>query len=76
MDVCCSYGINAALLKHELTLNDLYARYGSGELAGLSSEELTALAHASITASFAPPERKAELARQLATTAGTDRDRG
>src|ERR671916_1732557 len=40
VDVCCSYGINAALLKHELTLNDLYARYGSGELASLSSEEL------------------------------------
>lgn len=40
MDVCCSYGINAALLKHETTLDDLYARYGSEELAGLSSEEL------------------------------------
>src|SRR5215210_6355418 len=40
VDVCCSYGINAALLKHEVTLNDLYARYGSGELASLSSEEL------------------------------------
>src|SRR5215210_1801520 len=40
VDVCCSYGINAALLKHEVTLNDLYARYGSWELASLSSEEL------------------------------------
>jgi hypothetical protein len=40
VDVCCSYGINAALLKHEVTLDDLYARYGSGELASLSSEEL------------------------------------
>lgn len=40
VDVCCSYGINAALLKHETTLDDLYARYGSEELAGLSSEEL------------------------------------
>jgi hypothetical protein len=40
VDLCCSYGINAALLKHELTLDDLYARYGSGELAGLSGEEL------------------------------------
>jgi hypothetical protein len=40
VDVCCSYGINAALLKYEITLNDLYARYGSGELASLSSEEL------------------------------------
>jgi len=40
VDICCSYGINAALLKHETTLDDLYARYGSEELADLSSEEL------------------------------------
>jgi hypothetical protein len=40
VDVCCSYGINAALLKYETTLNVLYARYGSEELAGLSSKEL------------------------------------
>lgn len=40
MDVCCSYGINGALLKYDVTLNDLYARYGSDELAGMSSEEL------------------------------------
>lgn len=40
VDVCCSYGINAALLKYETTLDDLYARYCSEELASLSSEEL------------------------------------
>ena len=40
VDVCCSYGINAALLKYETTLEEMYARYGSGELAGLSSGEL------------------------------------
>lgn len=40
MDVCCSYGVIAALLKHEITLDDLYARYSSGEFSGLSSEEL------------------------------------
>ncbi len=40
VDLCCSYGVNAALLKHELSLDDLYARYRSGEFAGLSSEEL------------------------------------
>lgn len=40
VDVCCSYGINAALLKHDLILDDLYERYGSPELAQLSSEEL------------------------------------
>ncbi|WP_399084112.1 hypothetical protein ACGH2B_03910 [Streptomyces sp. BBFR2] len=27
VDLCCSYGINAALLNHHLTLTDLYARY-------------------------------------------------
>ena len=40
VDVCCSYGINGTLLKYETTLEEMYARYGSRELAGLSSEEL------------------------------------
>jgi hypothetical protein len=40
VDVCCSYGVIAALLKHEIVIDDLYARYRSGEVAGLSSEEL------------------------------------
>ena len=42
LDVCSSYGINAALLKHDLTLDDLYARYTSPSLAGLSREDLVA----------------------------------
>lgn len=40
VDLCCSYGVNAALLKHDLDLDDLYTRYGSEELAGLSGSEL------------------------------------
>lgn len=40
VDVCCSYGVIAALLKHEIGIDDLYARYRSGDVAGLSSEEL------------------------------------
>lgn len=40
LDLCCSYGVNAALLKHDLTLDDLYARYASADFAGLSAEEL------------------------------------
>ncbi len=40
VDVCCSYGINATLLKYETTLDEMYARYGCRELAGLSSGEL------------------------------------
>jgi SAM-dependent methyltransferase len=42
VDLCCSYGINAALLKHDIELRDLYHRYGSDEVAGLSTEELAA----------------------------------
>jgi hypothetical protein len=42
VDLCCSYGINGTLLKYDVTLGDLYARYRSEELASLSSEELAA----------------------------------
>lgn len=40
LDLACSYGVNAALLNHDLTLDDLYARYRSPELASLSPDEL------------------------------------
>ncbi len=40
VDVCCSYGINAALLKYDVTLDDLYDRYRSEKSAGLTSKEL------------------------------------
>ncbi|MCF3119533.1 MULTISPECIES: hypothetical protein [Streptomyces] len=40
LDVCCSYGINAALLNHDLTLDDLYAHYTSAEAAALTPAEL------------------------------------
>lgn len=40
LDLCCSYGINGALLNHDVTLDALYARYCSAELAALSSDEL------------------------------------
>lgn len=40
LDLCCSYGVNAALLRHDLSLDDLYARYASPEQASLSPEEL------------------------------------
>ena len=42
LDLCCSYGVNAALLKYDLTLDDLYARYGSEDLRDLSCEGLAA----------------------------------
>ncbi|MFN2556813.1 MAG: hypothetical protein ABR592_08055 [Nitriliruptorales bacterium] len=43
LDLCCSYGVNATLLNHELSLEDLYAHYASGEADNLSSFELAAI---------------------------------
>ncbi|WP_207957078.1 hypothetical protein [Rubrobacter tropicus] len=43
LDLCCSYGVNAALLGHDLTLEDLYSRYASPELADLPTEELAGM---------------------------------
>lgn len=40
LDLCCSYGITAALLNHDLGLEALFARYASREIAALSTEEL------------------------------------
>lgn len=43
VDLCCSYGINAALLKHDLELADLYDHYRSERVADLSPDELASL---------------------------------
>ncbi|MET9323854.1 hypothetical protein ABZX75_27285 [Streptomyces sp. NPDC003038] len=40
LDVCSSYGINAALLKYDVTLEELYARYTGPATGGLSTREL------------------------------------
>jgi hypothetical protein len=40
LDLCCSYGVNAALLRCDVTLDELFDRYASAALAGLSSAEL------------------------------------
>ncbi|WP_424638025.1 hypothetical protein [Embleya sp. AB8] len=40
LDVCCSYGINAALLNHDVTLAELYERYGSPPVAALDTAAL------------------------------------
>ncbi len=40
LDLCCSYGINAALLNHDVTLEDLYDRYTSREAAAMSTSQL------------------------------------
>ncbi|MFE7463909.1 hypothetical protein ACFU6R_07370 [Streptomyces sp. NPDC057499] len=40
LDLCCSYGINAALLNHEVTLDDLYAHYSSPRVVAMTTKEL------------------------------------
>lgn len=42
LDLCCSYGINAMLLNHDVSLADLYDRYRDAELESMSSDELIA----------------------------------
>ncbi|MFJ8078904.1 class I SAM-dependent methyltransferase [Streptomyces sp. NPDC096176] len=42
LDIGCSYGINAALLKYDATMDELYARYAGRERAGESREALLA----------------------------------
>lgn len=40
LDVCCSYGINAALINHDLSFNDLRRHYISPEVAEMDRAEL------------------------------------
>ncbi|MER7577801.1 hypothetical protein [Streptomyces sp. NPDC126514] len=42
LDVCCSYGINAALLNHDVTLAELSQRYTSPVAQSMSTAELAA----------------------------------
>lgn len=40
LDLCCSYGVNAALLNHDLTLAELYAHYTGPGARRLTTAEL------------------------------------
>ena len=40
--MCCSYGINAALLNHDVTLAEMYERYTSPALQAMPTTELAA----------------------------------
>lgn len=40
LDICCSYGINAALLNHDLTLDELYDHYTSPRASAMTTGEL------------------------------------
>jgi SAM-dependent methyltransferase len=43
LDLGCSYGVNAALLKHDLSMSELYHHWGQEELADASSEDVVDL---------------------------------
>lgn len=40
LDVCCSYGINGALMRSDLTMDELYDHYQDPAVAGLSPEDM------------------------------------
>jgi hypothetical protein len=42
VDICCSYGINAALMRCDVTLDEIRARYSGSAVDALSSDELAA----------------------------------
>ena len=42
LDLGCSYGVNAALLKHDLSMEDLYEHWGQQDLADAAPEEFVA----------------------------------
>lgn len=42
LDLGCSYGVNAALLKHDLSMDELYSHWAHAELAGANAKEVAA----------------------------------
>lgn len=42
LDLGCSYGVNAAILKHDLSMDELYEHWGQNKLADATSEEVVA----------------------------------
>ena len=42
LDLGCSYGVNAALLKHDLSMSELYEHWGSKALSEVTPEEVVA----------------------------------
>jgi len=45
LDLGCSYGINAAILKHDLSMEDLYEHWGQNKMVGATSEDVVAFDH-------------------------------
>jgi predicted TPR repeat methyltransferase len=42
LDLGCSYGVNAALLKHDLSMRELYDHWGQKTLTDASAKEVVA----------------------------------
>ena len=42
LDLGCSYGVNAAILKHDLSMDELYEHWGQNKMADATSEEIIA----------------------------------
>jgi len=42
LDLGCSYGVNAALLKHDVSMGELFEHWGQKKLAGAAPEEVVA----------------------------------
>ena len=42
LDLGCSYGVNAAILKHDLSMDELYDHWGQNKMADATSEEVVA----------------------------------
>ena len=42
LDLGCSYGVNAALLKHDLSMPELYEHWGQQDLVGAAPEDVVA----------------------------------
>ena len=42
LDLGCSYGINAAILKYDLSMDELYEHWGQNKMVGATSEEVVA----------------------------------
>src|SRR5680860_798147 len=45
LDLGCSYGVNAALLKHNLSMPELYRHWGQNRLADATPEEAVSYTH-------------------------------
>lgn len=43
VDLCCSYGVNAALMKHDLRLDELYDHYCAEDLTEVPSDALAVI---------------------------------